>query len=544
MSAVWVYKSLLPIMNGKQGKRTVLLGLLLVFLSLPGSNGVLFVSTGDPAFNTNAPTGSLTNSGWQYEGQWGDFLATPIAPRCFLAAKHVGGAIGQAFVWDGVTYHTVAFFDGPTTDLRIWVVAETFPGYAPLYTKTDEVGKLCLVYGRGTDRGLAVLVNGATRGWQWGYTNNIERWGENKITRVTTNELVGQLLTADFVRHGVPNEGGLSYNDSSGGMFIQDGTTWKLAGIHYSVDQRFSFDGTTDTQFDAALFDLRGLYYLTITNTWALIPTNYPIAVPTSFYSSRVSANISWITSVINSVPPSELQITSAPAATNVLGTIGNIAVVRPGDTIGFSVGAISTNGSPVSCLWSFADGVTNSDCNPSRVFTNCGGYDASVTLSDSVMSVTTGLTVAASCPLSISSLKLQANFTRGADTCAFKGTLPNLAADFSVANASVTLDVGDAPVAFQLNAKGQAANPNGNIKLSFNQQTTTWTFTGKLKGNLHDAWATHGLTQAIATNTEVTVPVLLVVQSGTVEAFDTEPVLSYSNKSGTSGTATYIPPK
>jgi len=146
---------------------------------------------------------------------------------------------------------------------------------------------------------------------------------------------------------------------------------------------------------------------------------------------------------------------------------------------------------------------------------------------------------------MSISSLKLQANFTRvGADTCTFKGTLPNLAASFPVANASVTLDVGDAPVAFQLNARGQAANPNGNIKLSFNQQTATWTFTGRLKGNFHDAWATHGLTQATATNSPVTVPVLLVLQSGTVEAFDAEAVLSYSNKSGTSGTATYVAPK
>jgi hypothetical protein len=532
-------------MNGMQGKRTVWLGLLLAVLALPACQAVLFVSTGDPTFNTSAPTGSLTNSGWQYEGQWNDFLATPIAPRCFLAAKHVGGNVGGAFVLNGVTYHTVAFSDGPNTDLRIWVVAETFPGYAPLYTKTDEVGKRCVVFGRGTDRGPAITVKGAIRGWQWGNTNNIERWGENVIARVSTNAPVGQLLAADFDHHGVPNECDLSYNDSSGGVFIEDGTSWKLAGINYTVDGPFSLDGTANTKFDGALTDARGLYYMTITNTWALIPASFPIPVPTSFYSSRVSANISWINNVIDSVPPSELQVTSPPAATNALATIDNIAVVRPGDTIGFSVGAVSTNGSAVNCLWTFADGVTNTDCDPSRIFTTCGGYDASVTLSDSVMSVTTGLTVAAACPMTISSLKLQAKFTRvGADTCTFQGTLPNLATGFPVANASVTVDVGDAPVAFQLNARGQAANPNGNVKFSFNQKTATWTFTGKLKGNLHNAWATHGLTQEIALNTQVTVPVVLLLQSGTVEAFDAEPVLSYSNKSGTSGTATYIPPK
>ena len=533
-------------MNWKQGRRTVVLGLLLLFLSLPGSHGVLFVSTGDPAFNAGSPTGSLTNSGWQYEGQWGDFLGTAIAPGFFLAAKHVGGDVGQEFVLRGVTYHTVAFFDESTTDLRLWQVAETFPRYAPLYTKTDEVGKRCIVFGRGTDRGPAVVVNGATRGWQWGNTNNIERWGQNVIAAVSTNSDVPPVLFADFDRHGVANECDLSYRDSSGGLFIQDGTTWKLAGVHYSVDGPFSLDGTANTQFEGALTDARGLYYRTITNTWALVPVNYPVAVPTSFSSSRVSSSIAWINSVINFVPPSELQITSPPAASNTLAVIGNIAVVTPGVPIGFSVGAVSTNGDSVNCLWNFPDdGSSSSDCNLSHVFTNCGAYDAAVTLSDSEMSITSGLTVAVPCPMSISSLKLQAKFTRvGADTCTVKGTLPNLAPDFPVAIASATLDVGDAPVTFQLNAKGRAANKNGNLKLSFNRKTATWTFSGKLKGNLRNAWAAHGLTPGIAINTEVTVPVVVLLQSATVEASDAEPVLSYSNKSGTSGTARFPIPK
>jgi hypothetical protein len=124
------------------------------------------------------------------------------------------------------------------------------------------------------------MVKSVTRGWEWGNTNNIERWGENVITRIITNSGVGPLLSADFGHKGVPNRGGLSYNDSSGGMFIQDGTTWKLAGIHYTVDGPFSHDGTTNTQFNGALTDLRGLYYLSITNTWTLVPTNYPVAIP------------------------------------------------------------------------------------------------------------------------------------------------------------------------------------------------------------------------------------------------------------------------
>ena len=532
-------------MKGKQGKRTVLLGLSLVFLSLSRSHGVLFVSTDDPSFNTNAPSGSLTNSGWQYEGQWGSFLATPIAPSFFIAAKHIGGSIGEAFVLNESAYHTVAFFDGPSTDLRIWQVAETFPGYASLYTNTDEVGKHCIVFGRGTRRGPAVIVNKATKGWLRGDPDGIERWGENVITKISASGSVGPLLSVAFDRKGVPNECDLSVGDSSGGLFIKDGTTWKLAGIHYSVDGPFSHDGTTNTQFDGALTDLRGLYFLSGPDTWTLVPTNYPVAIPTSFYSSRISASISWIDSVINFVPPSELQIVSPPVATNALGTIGDVAVVKPGDTIGFSVGASSTNGYAVSCLWNFDDGDSSADCDPSHVFTNCGAYAVSVTLTDDVSSVTTGVTVAVACPMDISSLKLQAKFSRvSADTCVIKGTLPGLPTGFSLANAVVTLDVGDAPVTFQLDAKGRGANPNGSIKLSYNTKGAIWTFTGKLKGNLRDSWVKFGLTNSIVINSQVTVPVLLLLQSDTLESFEVEPVLSYTDKAGTSGTATYAPVK
>ena len=324
-------------------------------------------------------------------------------------------------------------------------------------------------------------------------------------------------------------------------MFIQDGTTWKLAGIHYAVDGPYSRDGTANTQFQAALMDLRGLYYSSGSNTWTLLPANNPVAVPSSFYSSRISANISWIRSVLDFVPPPELQITSAPTATNALARLGNIVVAKPGDTIAFTVGALSTNGLAIGCLWDFGDGDSTSDCNPSHVFANCGVYPVSVTLTDDVASVTTGLTAAVACPMSVSSLKLQAKFTRtGADGCSIKGALPGLSAGLSLANMSITLDVGDAPVSFQLSAKGRGANSNGNIKLAYNKQTATWTFTGKLKGNMRDSWTKFGITSTITSSSPVTLPVVLLLQSDTAESFEIEPVLNYSNKSGTSGTASY----
>ena len=42
---------------------------------------VLFFETADPEHNTEAPTGELSGSGWQFQGHWLSFPGTPIAPQ-------------------------------------------------------------------------------------------------------------------------------------------------------------------------------------------------------------------------------------------------------------------------------------------------------------------------------------------------------------------------------------------------------------------------------------------------------------------------------
>ena len=161
---------------------------------------------------------------------------------------------------NGFTYHTTAFFDDSSSDLRLWQVAETFPSYAPLYTTTDEVGKHCLVFGRGTQRGTTVIVSGETNGWQWGTGDGVERWGENDVfTNVNGGATLGDLSDATFDRGANSNECDLSVGDSSGAMFIRNGSVWQLAGIHYAVDGPFS-NAVDGTEFEAALLDRGGLY--------------------------------------------------------------------------------------------------------------------------------------------------------------------------------------------------------------------------------------------------------------------------------------------
>jgi len=53
------------------------------------AQAILFYDTADSSHNTNAPTGIYQNSGWQYQGIFGDNLGTAIGQNFFITAAHV-----------------------------------------------------------------------------------------------------------------------------------------------------------------------------------------------------------------------------------------------------------------------------------------------------------------------------------------------------------------------------------------------------------------------------------------------------------------------
>ena len=121
------------------------------------------------------------------------------------------------------------------------------------------------------------------------------------------------MLVMRFDAMGGPNEAHLTPGDSGGGLFIQDGFLWRLAGLNNNTEGAYS-QGPVGPAIAAALFDTGGLYKGGIPS-WQLIPDTF-FDQPGSFYCIRVSARLDWIRNVIGAVntgPAPELESAPTP---------------------------------------------------------------------------------------------------------------------------------------------------------------------------------------------------------------------------------------
>jgi hypothetical protein len=304
--------------------RLAVLVALIVSMSLAQRAGAIILADNTNR-NKSAPSGSLASSGWQWQGNFGAFTGTPIARNYFIAASHIGGSVGQTFTLGGKSFTTTAMFDDPNSDLRIWKTSQSFGSWAPIYTGTSEIGKTAMLFGRGTSRGSAVSVNGTTHGWMWGAQDGKLSWGENKIkTIIDGGSGIGKVLSYSFDRSGhgdhVSNEGTTSAGDSSGAIFVKNGTKWQLAALNYSADGPFSINGGSN--FMASIYDKGGL------STAGQFTPDGSTDFPGNAFATRISSNQAWIKSVIGSPALATATLVPEPASLSLL-TIGALLLRR-----------------------------------------------------------------------------------------------------------------------------------------------------------------------------------------------------------------------
>jgi len=251
--------------------------------------------------------------------------------------------------------------------------------------------------------------------------------------------------------------------------------------------------------------------------------------------------NRSGYITVGNPLPP---VITNGPTVTNPLLQVGNLPVVVAGDTNVFTVGAMDPGGNQLSYRWLFGDGATNvwsalSVAQHAYTTNYCGPYAASVTVSNGWTAISTNLTVAVACQLTITKLQLNLNFAKtNADGCTVAGRF-ELPASYSFSNRLATLDIGGAKTSISLGSKGSGRNGLSIFNKPTYNKKTGWTFNASLKdGSWQATWAEYSMINSNIPKPRVVVtnfPVTLVLDT---EAFMGTTNLHYTAKQDVSGTA------
>jgi len=114
---------------------------------------------------------------------------------------------------------------------------------------------------------------------------------------------------------------------------------------------------------------------------------------------------------------------------------------------------------------------------------------------------------------------------------------IPALPSGFSIADETVTVDVGGAESSFTLSAKGSSKSATNSCKFVLTKKTGVWTLTATAKkASLATPWATYGVTNATTAKAGVTVKLPVTVTIGT-NAYATTDSLTYKAVADKTGT-------
>lgn len=264
--------------------------------------------------NTTTPQGNVGI----YEGSFnGGFTGTPITSSIMATATHLTPGETSSFVFNNnaatATTYTVQL-EATLDDLALWQIAPNqtanFSVVAPIYSGSGELNSTIVDVGRGYSRGGAV-----TGGWSWGGGQGAAlSWGTNTISSIDTDTQLGTsgALGGDFLQYNFTNQNPSSptYNpnecivtpfDSGGGVFVNVGGQYQLAGVNSLVDGAVDSNGNS---VSASLYNTNGYYDLSAVNGDPVLINN---ATPVSenSYATRISSKLNFVGLVDGTIPAS-----------------------------------------------------------------------------------------------------------------------------------------------------------------------------------------------------------------------------------------------
>ena len=174
---------------------------------------------------------------WDYIGSVNSGSAVAVGQRYMITNRHFTTYVGHTVTVQGVDYTVqevinAPLFSGDAPDLRVIKLETPLPGYYDIYNGTFP-GANDKVIMAGTGYSGTIDVPGSTYTWNTG-TGRQLRWGTNEqagFTNITSGSYRSFCNILNFDVGDTEYEAGIASGDSGGGMFYNDGGTWKLAGI-------------------------------------------------------------------------------------------------------------------------------------------------------------------------------------------------------------------------------------------------------------------------------------------------------------------------